>query len=288
MEKSNLIKDNHLVKVKKIGNDLELYNINTCNYKPTIKKLQGRKHIILRTGEIVEEKQSLLRGENTRTLLESNIRLRDLIKENTIELWKTLLITLTYRDKILDIKKIKLDFKHFINYLRKHFTQFGNIEYIQAIEPFDDLQGYHLHAILFFNDSKAKVFMDFEVLEKAWKNGFASICQPKDEKSMYLYITPHLENEVSDKNIDMHQKALNQMQLPAGTNLYSYSKGIRKPQIWTDNYAEVKKYLVENKYVYQRENIYKNEMSTIKGNNLYYCKEFYKKEMDVKPKRKPI
>lgn len=278
MEKSNLIKDNHLVKVKIIGNDLELYNINTCNYKPTIKKLQGRKHIILRTGEIVEEKQSLLRGENTRTLLESNIRLRDLIKENTIELWKTLLITLTYRDKMLDIRKIKLDFKHFINYLRKHFTQFGNIEYIQVIEPFDDLQGYHLHAILFFNDSKGKVFMDFEVLEKAWKNGFVSICQPKDEKSTYLYITPHLENEVSDKNIDMHQKALNQMQLPAGTNLYSYSKGIRKPQIWTDNYAEVKKYLVENKYVYQRENIYKNEMSTLKGNNLYYCKEFYKKE----------
>lgn len=103
--------------------------------------------------------------------------------------------------------------------------------------------------------------------------------QPKDSKSMYLYLTPHLENEVNDININMHQKALNQMKLPAGTNLYSYSKGIKKLRIWADNYAEVKKYLNDNEYIYKGENIYKNEMNTLKGNNLYYCKEFYIKIM---------
>ena len=44
MQRRNLIKDNHLVKAKAIGNDLELYNINTCNYRQTIQKLQGKKH----------------------------------------------------------------------------------------------------------------------------------------------------------------------------------------------------------------------------------------------------
>lgn len=101
MQRSNLIKDNHLVKAKVIGNDLELYNINTCNHRPTIKKLNGNRHINLRTGEVVEEKQSLTRGENVRNLYESNLRLYDLIKVNTIELWKILFVTLSYKEKYL-------------------------------------------------------------------------------------------------------------------------------------------------------------------------------------------
>ena len=277
MQRSNLIKDNHLVKAKAIGNDLELYNINTCNYRQTIQKLQGKKHINLRTGEIVEERQSLTRGENVRNLYESNLRLYDLIKANTIELWKILFVTLTYKEKTLDIKKIKEDFKVFIKYLRKNFTQFGSIEYINTIEYYSDKSGFHIHAILFFNESKQKVFMSPEMLANAWKKGFADIGQPINEREIRMYLTPHISNNVTDKNFKMHQKALLQMELPAGTNLYGYSKGIKKPQIWTDNYGAIKQYLKENNYTFEKENIYINQMPTLTGNNLYYCKEFYKK-----------
>lgn len=287
----NLIKVNDLVRVKKVGNDLELHNINTCNRKATLKKIGGRKHINLRTGEIVEEKQSTLRGENPRSLYESNLRLYDLVKANTIELWKMLYITLTYKEKIRDIRKIKEDFKSFIKHLRDNVQQFGKIEYICKLELYSDKSGYHIHAILFFNESKDKVYIPPETLAKAWKKGFADIGQPINEREIRLYLTPHLANEVNDKNAKMHNKALLDMELPAGANLYSYSKGIKKPEIWTDNYESVKQYLKENEYTLEKQKIYKNEMQTFRDNNLYYYKEYYTKNTNKekpKPPRKPI
>ena len=110
--------------------------------------------------------------------------------------------------------------------MRKNFTQFGSIEYINTIEYYSDKSGFHIHAILFFNESKQKVFMPPEIFANAWKKGFADIGQPINEREIRMYLTPHISNNVTDKNFKMHQKALLQMELPAGTNLYSYSKGI--------------------------------------------------------------
>lgn len=107
----------------------------------------------------------------------------------------------------------------------------------------------------------------------------ADIGQSINEKEIRMYLTtPHISKNVTDKNFKMHQKALLQMELPAETNLYSYSKGIKKPQIWTDNYGAIKHYLKENNYTFEKETYIKNQIPTLTGNNLYYCKEFYKKK----------
>ncbi len=281
--KSNIIKLNDIVKVKKVRNQITLHNITLCNRKPSIKRIARHRYINLSTGEIAENKRMTIRGECMYTLLQSNLKLHELIKENTVDIQKLLLITLTYREKILNTKKVNEDFKVFIKYLRRHFTEYGEIEYINTLEKKDENSGFHIHAILFLNKSTRSVFLPLQTLNDAWKNGYASVGKPNKKQEVYFYLTPHLSNEVNEKNSHMHNKALMQMQLPAGVNLYHYSKGIKKPTIYTDTYENVKKYLKENSYIYQSEQIYKNPMQTYRGNNLYYCKERYiKAEEPVK------
>ena len=147
--KSNLIKDNDIVKVKIVGNEVVLHNVNTCNTKATIKRIGNGKHINVRTGEIVTETKQVKRGDSLYSLLESNLRLQDLIKENTINTDHIILSTLTYANKVLDIRKVNEDFKVFIKYLRRKIVEYGNIEYINTAELHSDKSGYHLHAILF-------------------------------------------------------------------------------------------------------------------------------------------
>ncbi len=285
----NIIKPNDLVKVKVVRNQISIKNVNTCNKKPTIKRLAGNKHLVLSTGEIAENNKCLTRGESYRSLLESNIRLQDLIKENTVDCSKILLLTLTYTEKILDTKKLSEDFKQFIKYIRKTITQFGKIEYINTFEKDSKNLGFHIHAILFFNNSTKSVFLPIETVNEAWRKGFASVGKPRQNKEVYFYLTPHLAKEVTERNSHMHNKALMQMTLPAGLNLYHYSKGIKKPTIYTDTYESVQNYLKQNQYFFKNEQVYKNPMQTYNGNNLYYVKQNYiKVDNAMQSKRKPI
>ena len=222
----------------------------------------------------------------------SNLRLQDIIKENAVDNKKIILLTLTYREKTLNIKQINEDFKSFIKYLRKNVIKFGAIEYINTLELYADKKGYHIHAILFFNESTKSVYIDSEILSKAWEHGDFDPTKPKRNKEISFYLAPHLSNEVSDKSSHMHKKALLQMELPAGVNLYRCSKGIKKPVIYTDTYENIQKYLKQNSYELSGQQIYLNPLQTYHGNNLYYCKEQYKKSSETttipKCKRKPI
>ena len=276
--KNNLIRNNDTVRVKVVRNEVILHNINTCNRRATIKRIGGGRHINVRTGEIVEETRQVKRGDSMYSLIESNLKLQDIIKENTINTDHIIFITLTYAEKIFDIKKVNEDFKVFMKWLRQNITEFGTIEYISTVALHSDKTSYHIHAILFFNESTRSVFIPYETIKKAWQRGCPSVGKPKKNKEVYFYLTPHLSNEVNDKNSHMHKNALLQMELPAGQNLYHCSKGIKKPTIHTDTYENIKKYLKENSYKLENEQIYLNPMKAHRGNNLYYCRETYKKE----------
>ena len=288
----NIIKDNDFVKIKKVKDTITISNSNQLNHRPTLKRIGNHRHINLRTGEVVEETKKEKRGDYIPSLLISNLRLQDIIKENAVDNNKIILLTLTYEEKTLDIKRINEDFKSFIKYLRKNVVEFGAIEYINTLELYADKKGYHIHAILFFNESTKSVFIPIETLSKAWKLGHLKPKSPTRDKEICFYLTPHLSNEVSDKSSHMHKKALLQMELPAGVNLYRCSKGIKKPVIYTDTYENIQKYLKQNSYELSGQQIYLNPMQTYHGNNLYYCKEQYKKSSETttipKCKRKPI
>lgn len=288
--KINLIKDNDLVKVKFVGNTIEINNVNTCNKKASIKKLKGNKSLVLSTGEIVENKKAEFRGDNMYDIIKSQIRLQDLVKENTIKLYQMLYVTLTYAEDTLDIKKTAEDFKAFIKYLRRHFTKYGEIEYINTLELNEAKSGYHIHSILFFNKSTESVFLPVQTLNEAWRNGWSSVGKPKRKDKIYNYLTPHLVKDKNDKNRHMGEKAERLLCLPAGANLYRKSKGIKEPLVYTDTYENIKKYINENECKLISEQTYKNPMQSYKGNNLYYKREIYSTETTepIKRKRTPI
>lgn len=287
--KSNIIKDSDIVKVRVIKDEAILHNINTCNKRATIKRISGGRHINVRTGEIVEETKQVNRGDCLYNLIQSNIQLQDLIKENTINLNKILLITLTYKEKVLDTHKIGEDFKLFMKKLRRNIVEFGKIEFINVYELNKDRQGYHIHAILFFNESKRKVFVPLIRIYNLWGNGAVTVGAPNGF-GYYYYLTPylHLSNADNTEDNHMQEKAKRQMELPAGLNLYRHSKGIKKPLIFTDTYENTKQYLKEKAYIFTTEIKYPNPMQTYNGNQLYYSKQIYRRNKDNINKRTPI
>lgn len=291
-ETKNFIQNEDFVKIKIVKDTITISNSNQLNHRPTLKRIGNNRHLNLRTGEVVEETKKEKRGDYIPSLLISNLRLQDIIKENAVDNNKIILLTLTYEEKTLDIKRINEDFKSFIKYLRNNVVEFGAIEYINTLELYADKKGYHIHAILFFNESTKSIYLPFETLSKAWKLGQFALRKPTRDNEVYFYLTPHLSKKVNDKNSHMHSKALLQMELPAGVNLYRCSKGIRKPVIYTDTYENIQKYLKQNSYELSGQQIYLNPMQTYHGNNLYYCKEQYKKSTETttipKCKRKPI
>lgn len=288
---SKLIKPHDLVKVKQINNEVIIHNINNCNKHATIKRLKGHRHVILSTGEIVEENRNVKRGDNQQSLRESNESLKLLIKANTLNTNHLLVATFTYGIKMTDRKKAYEDFKNFIKRLRNEITEFGKIEYINTFALHSDKKRYHIHAILFFNESTKRVYIDRLRLQKIWGHGFADIKGVKNNNDVYFYLTPHISKEVSDKNEHMNKNALLQMELPAGTNLYHYSRGIKKPEEKKMLLSEIEQKLKQENYKRVSEQVYASPLQAYYGNTLYYYRLHYKKAEQVEnspPKRTPV
>lgn len=269
------------VRVKIIRDEITLYNLTATNTKPFAIKLDKHTYVNANTGKITKTiNHAITKGDNPISLKKSQDRLVGLIRQNTIDNKKLLLLTLTYADRQKDIKKLGEDFDYFIDKLRKTYTAFGRIEYVYVPELHDN-GGYHIHAILFFNQSTRNVFIDLWELSKIWGRGCMSISQPKKYQEVYHYLVPHKANTVTDFNKHMHEKAVKLESMPAGQRLYRASRGLKKPTIYTDNYENVKKFLESERYEFKNEVIYRNPMPTYKGNNLYYCKQTYKKSEKI-------
>jgi hypothetical protein len=109
-KRKGIIRDSDRVKVKKIRDELEVQSLALNNRKETIvvRRLCKGKHINIKTSEIIEDKVATQRGQSKASLIASNLRLKDIIKENTVNIKKLLLLTLTYKDRQTDPVKVEL------------------------------------------------------------------------------------------------------------------------------------------------------------------------------------
>lgn len=285
IKKVNIIHPTDTVKIKKIGNEIEIHSLTACNKCPIVKRLCKGKHINTITGEIINDKIIEHRGEAMTSLRASNIKLADIIKANALDINHILLLTLTYREKQFDVKKIQRDFKTFIKHLRLHTTRFGQIEYVSVRELYADQCNYHIHALLFFNQSQYDVFISADIIEKLWKHGTISIGQAHNTAQVYHYLTPHIANAITTENKHMHEKALLQMKLPAGQRLFNCSQNIIRPQVYKDSYTNASQHLQDSGFNLIGKTMHPSHIKTYSGNILYHVKEYYKQE---KPRRKPI
>lgn len=107
-------------------------------------------------------------------------------------------------------------------------------------------------------------------------HGDISVSQPQKDNQVVSYLTAHKVKTITEQNIHMHQKALRQEHLPAGSKYYRYSKGIQKPIIFKDTYAV--NYLAKLGFDYQKQQFYPSHLKAFNGNTLYYCKQYFIKQ----------
>lgn len=238
--------DNHsLISLKQMGHIFEVCYCEHRNNKATIQLLDKDNYVILNTGEVKQCDHISNRSENIAQVSQSLKRLRDYINTNVIEPNNCKWITLTYKENMTDTKRLYNDFKNFI---KRFKYQYGNFEYIVAMEP-QERGAWHCHCIIIF-DKKAP-FIRNKIIEQLWGQGFTKTNKLNDIDNIGAYLTAYLGDmeykkeygniekfnikevdEIGGIKLKTPKKFIKGGRLcmyPPNFNLYRISRGIKKP-----------------------------------------------------------
>lgn len=267
-----------LVSVKTMGNIREIGISERQNSKVTIVPLSKEEYVLSSTGEVKKfEHHAVDRTQNLRNLQKTMHQLSDLINANvSVETApRCLFITLTYRVNQRNTEQVYLDFRNFNKRFKRYIHKQGlRFEYICALEA-QQRGSFHLHSIYIFN--KKAPFIDSSFLENMWGHGYVSIKSVDSNvdnigKYFAAYLTDlpdedeNISTELLGGNIKevlssgANKRIIKGARLkliPAGTRIYRYSRGIKKPvvhittlenaikEIEDNNYTKVGEYAVE-------------------------------------------
>ena len=256
------------VRVKEMGNIVEVMHSEKTNHKIYIKKISDSEYIDLRTGEVKQCEKIDNRAGNLNSVRQSLGRLRDLLNTNITDPSHCRWITLTYEENMTDPKRLYEDFKKFNMKMRYKGYKY---EYIVAMEP-QGRGAWHAHLVMIFdgkapyikNDSKdPKEF----TMESAWGHGYTKTKKLEDVDNVGAYLTAYLgDMEMSDfKNLSEEEKdqmrifGIKEVEIKGSTekksilkgarlhmyppkfNLYRCSRGIKKPIITYETEIEAQK-----------------------------------------------
>ena len=125
------------VKVKTMGNIIQIQAIENCNRHSVIQRLDNDTYLNKLTGEVGEICHMTSREQDKKSLARSMRELREIINTNVVNTRKTRWVTLTYAENMTDVKRLYDDFRKFNQrfqyFLNKH--GYGKAEYICCDEP---------------------------------------------------------------------------------------------------------------------------------------------------------
>lgn len=239
------IESHSLISLKQMGHIFEVCYSEHRNNRATIQLLDKDNYVILNTGEVKQCDHISNRSENIAQVSQSLKRLRDYINTNVIEPNNCKWITLTYKENMTDTKRLYNDFKNFI---KRFKYQYGNFEYIVAMEP-QERGAWHCHCIIIF-DKKAP-FIRNKIIEQLWGQGFTKTNKLNDIDNIGAYLTAYLGDmeykkdygniekfnikevdEIGGIKLKTPKKFIKGGRLcmyPPNFNLYRISRGIKKP-----------------------------------------------------------
>ena len=249
------------IRVKEMGNIIELMHSDRKNSKITIKKVSNDEYIDLRTGEVKTFNKINNRAGDLNSVRQSLGRLRDLLNTNITDTSKCRWVTLTYAENMTDSKQLKKDFEKFNKRMRYKGYKY---EYIVAMEP-QGRGAWHAHMVMIFNDKAP--YIDNNVMAEIWGHGFTVTKKLEDVDNVGAYLTAYLGdmdmqdyNKLSDneknsmriygiKEVDVEGstekksilKGARLHMYPPKFNLYRCSKGIKKPIVSYEKEIEVQK-----------------------------------------------
>lgn len=272
------IEAGEMVRVKEMGNIVEIMYSDSYASKCTIKRIDADTYIDLRTGETRQFKHIDNRAQDKKSVSKSLGRLRDYINTNVTDTKKCRWVTLTYKENMTDSKKLYRDFDNFNRRLRK---EVGAYEYIVAMEP-QGRGAWHAHVLMIFTNKAP--FISNDLMWACWspkgykaklKDGtgynFVKVKKLDAVDNVGAYLTAYLgdidlddlndgklsrsdiENvygDVVEKEVELeHGEKVKKSYIKGGRlglyppkfNLYRCSRGIEKPIVYYDSEMQAQK-----------------------------------------------
>lgn len=169
-----------------------------------------------------------------------------------------LMLTLTFKDKMKDIKLLNRHFENFKRRLKTYFKGILKFEYIVIREP--HLSGdWHIHMLFKYevekpSDKIPKTIGEWSsLITEKWQQGMVNIQIIEEVPQLAPYLTSHLmdlkvdengeeielfSNSHSSKTVAKNQR-LNLY--PNNMRIYSYSEGFKKPLKEYMRYSDCKR-----------------------------------------------
>ena len=271
--------DSTKVKLKTAGNTQVVQFTAGVNKSCPVQNLSKETYLDKKTGEIKQKKKSENRYQSPKSVRKSINNLMDLIRCNATDSAKCKWITLTYASVMTDGKKAFLNAKLFLRRLKRHLAKQNNLksgqksfQYITIAEPQGEKHGnsWHLHILLIFDDEAP--FISNQSITELWGYGLTSTHKVFDADSLAMYFKAYLSDvEYEDESTDEDDKSETPITVekmvdgvskqfikgerlkyyPAGMNLYSSSRGMRKPVIEEMTNAEAMKCIGDAELLYR-------------------------------------
>lgn len=251
--------DSVQVKLKTAGNTSVIQFTAGNNKSCPVRNLSKDSYLDTKTGEVKQKKKSESRYQSPKSVRKSINRLMDLIRCNATDPAKCKWITVTYEEVMTDGKQAFLDAKLFLRKLKRLLAKQidctagqKSFQYITIAEPQGENHGnsWHLHILLIFEDTAP--FIENDTIAEIWSHGITFTHKVFDGDGLALYFKVYLSDiEYEDANVDDEEKTNKPASVekivdgvskqflkgerlkyyPRGMNLYSSSRGIKKPVV---------------------------------------------------------
>lgn len=246
------------VTVKRCGNITEIRYAVHGPPAIAIEKLSANLYADKRTGEVKEFQHHDSRASDTASVSQSLRKLRDLVNTNLENPETALWVTLTYRENMTDPARLYEDYRRFWQRFKYYLDKQGHppAEYIIAAEP-QGRGAWHLHCLFLF-PGKAPFIRNAD-MARIWGHGFTKTQSLEKIGNPGLYLTAYLGNMELEKSVisgtfqairlaesKSKKKAIVKgarlTLYPPGFNLYRFSRGVKRPEVWqtTEQEAQAK------------------------------------------------
>ena len=245
--------------MKTAGNTQVIQFTAGNNKSCSVRNLSKDEYFDKKTGEVKEKNKSKNHHQVLKNVHKNINRLMDWIRCNATDPAKCKWLTVTYEEVMTDGKQAFLDVKLFLRRLKRHLAKQIDItagqksfQYITVAEPQGESHGnsWHLHILLIFDDTAP--FIANDTISELWSHGITSSHKVFDADGLALYFKVYLSDiEYEDNNVDDEDntdkpatveklvdgvtkqfiKGERLKYYPAGMNLYSSSRGMKKPVV---------------------------------------------------------
>lgn len=202
-------------KVVLAGDKIEIYE-----YSKPISAGHTRQFDVIREDVPSGDKEEEKRVDN---LLRARQTLRRLIWANRCKNMKFL--TLTYRETVLDVKKIGRDIQTFLQAMRRRGYQMDYVYVLEHQKERGEAEGnkgsLHVHFILFLEDK-----INLDDLNASWPHGYTDIRKVRGVRDYGAYVSKYISKETFAE---------------FGQHTYRCSLGLKKPEeinFYTEEFAD--------------------------------------------------